>query len=551
MLVLSQSVIRGTSVRLSDAVHVLGALAAGLLPLLVFAVLSYHQAMRRAEVDLTETVEIARRLVQDLLQQAELELIRFVQVTDGRVSPESKKLLREIVYTNPYFREAGIIDEKGFLVHSTAAEIETPIAIPPDQRADPGVRSMQIVGLVQTSIMREKSIVLRLSTGGQGEVNVLVDPGLLTLLFRDVELGPKGNLLVVGPGGRALNVQSPLTAIDDAAAVAADPHLIRVTRTIPEREMRVVGVLAKSWALKEWYAHLLYSLPLAALCSALIAFVVIRLLRRNTGLDRDLRLGIRRDELALEYQPIIDLDSGRCVAAEALLRWRHPVHGNVRPDLFIPLAEDTGLIGPLTEWVVRRALLEQEPLLRRFPDLRLSINCPTSLLVSGGLEQILRRVMVAPQRAGNLVFEVTEHVFAGDGVESLREAMSRLRRAGFGFALDDFGTGYSSFGHLAEFEFEFLKIDRSFVQAIGASAATTSIFDTLVDLAATLGMVTVAEGVETDEQRRHVQRRGVALAQGWLFGMPVPISEFAQHWSQARSEDSRRPERRAHASGSH
>jgi hypothetical protein len=80
--------------------------------------------------------------------------------------------------------------------------------------------------------------------------------------------------------------------------------------------------------------------------------VVIRLLR-NTGLDRDLRLGIRRDELALEYQPIIDLDSGRCVAAEALLRWRHPVHGNVRLDLFIPLAEDTGLIGPLTEWVVR------------------------------------------------------------------------------------------------------------------------------------------------------------------------------------------------------
>ena len=114
MPVLSQPVTRGTSVRLSDAVHVLGALAAGLLPLMVFAVLSYHQTMRRAEADLTETVEVARQFVQDLLQQAELELTRFVQVTDGRVSPESKKLLREIVYTNPYFREAGIIDEQGF-----------------------------------------------------------------------------------------------------------------------------------------------------------------------------------------------------------------------------------------------------------------------------------------------------------------------------------------------------------------------------------------------------------------------------------------------------
>ena len=550
MSVQSQPLAKGTSVRLSDAVHVLAALAVGLVPLMVFAVLSYHQTMRGAEAGLTETVEVARRFVQDLLQQAELELTRFVQVTDGRVTPESKKLLREIVYTHPYFREAGIVDEQGFLVHSTAAEIETPIEIPPDQRSDASVKSMQIVGLVQTPIMREKSIVLRFSTRGRGEVNVLVDPGLLTLLFRDVELGPGGNLLLVGPRGR-LSVLSPLATIEDTAAVEAAPHLIRVTRAIPDRQIRVVGVLAKSWALREWYADLLYSLPLAGLCSAIIAFLVIRLLRRNTGLDHDLRLGIGRDELKLEYQPIIDLDSGRCVAAEALLRWQHPVHGYVRPDLFIPLAEDTGLIGLLTEWVVRRVLLEQEPLLRRFPDLRLSINCPTSLLVSGGLEQILRRVMVAPQLATNLVFEVTEHVFVGHGVDSLREAMSRLRRAGFRFALDDFGTGYSSFGHLAKFEFEFLKIDRSFVQAIGASEATTSIFDTLVDLAATLGMVTVAEGVETDEQRRHVKRRGVSLAQGWLFGMPLPMSEFAQQWSEARSGDSRRSDRRAHAAGGH
>jgi hypothetical protein len=110
---------------------------------------------------------MVRGVVQDLLQQAELELTRFVQVTEGRVTPEAKKLLGEIVYTNPYFREAGIIDERGFLVHSTAAEIEPPIAIPADQRAAPSVRSMQIVGLVQTSIMQERSIVLRLSTRGR------------------------------------------------------------------------------------------------------------------------------------------------------------------------------------------------------------------------------------------------------------------------------------------------------------------------------------------------------------------------------------------------
>ena len=313
--------------------------------------------------------------------------------------------------------------------------------------------------------------------------------------------------------------------------------------------MRVEGVLAKGWALREWYAHLLYSLPLAALCSALIAFVVIRLLRRTTGLDRDLRLGNPQDELALEYQPIIDLDSGRCVAAEALLRWRHPVHGNVRPDLFIPLAEDTGLIGPLTEWVVRRALLEQEPLLQRFPDLRLSINCPTS---SAGL----RRTGADPA-AG--------HGWAAASRQSrVRSHRARVRRRGR--RLTQGGDAAAAPGRLQVrarrfwhrlFEFRssrrvrvrVLKIDRSFVQAIGASTAMTSIFDTLVDLAATLGMVTVAEGVETDEQRRHVQRRGVALAQGWLFGLPQPITEFAQHWPEARSDDFWRHERRVQAAG--
>jgi c-di-GMP phosphodiesterase len=186
----------------------------------------------------------------------------------------------------------------------------------------------------------------------------------------------------------------------------------------------------------------------------------------------------------------------------------------------------SGLIGPLTEWLVRRVILEQRPVLDRFPDLRLSINCTSSLLVSRDLEQILRSAVVPPDLAANLVFEVTENVFLGQNANSAREAMSRLRSRGFRFALDDFGAGYSSLGYLQRFEFEFLKIDRSFVQAIGSSDATSPIFDALVDLARKLDIVTVAEGVETEEQRCYVDRCGVPLAQGWLFAMPLPVGEF-------------------------
>jgi c-di-GMP phosphodiesterase len=303
--------------------------------------------------------------------------------------------------------------------------------------------------------------------------------------------------------------------------------------TIRAGQTSAVAEVSREWALRDWSANLLFSIPAAAAASAALAFIMIRLIRRQKGLDHDLRLAIGRGELRVEYQPIIALDDGRCVAAEALLRWRHPVHGYVRPDVFIPIAEETGLIGPLTEWLVRRVILEQQPVLDRFPHLRLSINCTSSLLVSRDLEQILRRDVVPPDVAANLVFEVTENVFLGQNASSAREAMSRLRGRGFRFALDDFGAGYSSLGYLQRFEFEFLKIDRSFVQAIGSSNAANPIFDALVDLARKLDVVTVAEGVETEEQRRYVGRRGVPLAQGWLFAMSLPVNEFVHFLSEA------------------
>jgi sensor c-di-GMP phosphodiesterase-like protein len=182
---------------------------------------------------------------------------------------------------------------------------------------------------------------------------------------------------------------------------------------------------------------------------------------------------------------------------------------------------------------VRHVLLEQAPLLRRSPELRLSINCASSLLVSRELEAILRRA-VPQELAPSLVLEVTESVFFGQDAAATRESMSRLRHSGFRFALDDFGAGYSGLGYLQRFDFEFLKIDRSFVQAIGSgAAATTVIFDTLVDLARKLDLVTVAEGVETDQQRRYIDRRGIALAQGWLFATPMPVAEFESFLAQA------------------
>ena len=519
--------------RLFGASLVACALATALMPLTVFVVISYRQAIGSAEADLTDIVKVARARVEEILRAAQLDLTRFEHVTQARITPEAENLLREIVYTNPYFREGGIVDERGFLIYSTARVIDEPIWIPSEERSDPEVAGLQVFGVMQTRVMQEMSVILALPTEGQGEVNLLLDPMLLTLFFRDVDLDPDGSLSFTGPQGRVLSVLGRAPADDRAVA---PPDRIRVARSTDDGKVLIAGEVTRHWALRAWRANLTYSLPVAAGCSLLLACLMLRLVRQRSTLDHDLKLGIARDQLRLEYQPIIDLRNGRCVAGEALLRWQHPAHGRVPPDVFIPLAEETGLIAPLTEWVVRRVVLDQKALLAGDPNLRLSINCASSLLVSRQLEEILRRV-VPQEVAPRLVLEVTESVFVGRAAGAARETMSSLRRTGFRFALDDFGAGYSSFSYLQKLDFDFLKIDRSFVQTVGSGAATTVVLDALVDLARKLDLVTVAEGVETEEQRCHVDRLGVVLAQGWLFATAMPAAEFERFVAQAPAVD--------------
>ena len=230
-----QLALRYQKARLFDAFHVACALATALIPLTVFVVISYHQAISSAQADLADIVRMARERAQEILRAAELELTRYARVTEGRITPQSKNLLREIVYTNPYFREGGLIDERGFLVYSTAAVIEEPIWIPSEERTDPAVEGLQIFGLVQTRVMQEASIVLVLRTRGQGEVNLMLDPRLLSLFFEHVALDPDGSLAFTGPNGGVLRVLGR-SAADDRDVAPAD--LIRVIHAHRRRQDR-------------------------------------------------------------------------------------------------------------------------------------------------------------------------------------------------------------------------------------------------------------------------------------------------------------------------
>jgi diguanylate cyclase (GGDEF)-like protein len=237
-------------------------------------------------------------------------------------------------------------------------------------------------------------------------------------------------------------------------------------------------------------------------------------------LENDLRQAIERCELAVHYQPIVRAAGEEISGFEALVRWQHPTRGAISPDKFVPLAEETGLIGKIGEWVLRTALEEASC----WPDhVRLAVNLsPLQFNDPNVAAMVGKQLADTGVRAERLELEITEGVFLAEG-DSTDETFAALKTLGVRLALDDFGTGYSSLGYLKKAPFDKIKIDQSFVR--GAASATNrnaAIIRAIVTLAETLGMDTCAEGVETHDDLQLIRELGVSMVQGYIFGRPSP-----------------------------
>ena len=245
------------------------------------------------------------------------------------------------------------------------------------------------------------------------------------------------------------------------------------------------------------------------------------------AVEQDLRLALGRDELTLHYQPVVSLGTGTVAGVEALLRWKHPTRGMVPADKFISVAEESGLIIPIGEWVLheacRQAAAWRKEMGRSVP---VSVNISPRQLMSEGLAELVERALhETGARADELVLEITEHGVLGDLEHAFRQ-IQRLRALGVRVSLDDFGTGWSSISHLQQLPVDELKIDRSFTSRLGDGGRSAPIIRALVMMAHSMGMTVVAEGVETAEQRAQLRRIGCDNAQGWYFARPVPASEL-------------------------
>lgn len=251
--------------------------------------------------------------------------------------------------------------------------------------------------------------------------------------------------------------------------------------------------------------------------------------KETATLVSDLREAIEDAELQLKYQPQVDRN-GRIIGAESLVRWNHKLKGNIPPDVFIPIAEETGLINPLTDWVMEQAL---DTLVRwqRHPqlsNLSLSVNVSAPQLHH---QQFLERVKNYAQHytidMSRLVVEITERVFFGD-LKTVQQVMRGLRELDIRFSLDDYGTGYSSLSQLRGLQFDELKIDGMFVKELSTNDNDKAIIRSTLAMAKALGIKCVAEWVETEEQRNFLCDEECDYLQGYLFGPAVSLEEFEQ-----------------------
>jgi sensor c-di-GMP phosphodiesterase-like protein len=455
-------------------------------------------------------------------------LAGFDRLEAERCSPEHLHALQDAAIARPYIRAIGYwrAAERQCGVGFVGGEgLKPPKA---DRIYDTGViawwpSAQTRVGDVELFLMR------------YGDHDVAIDPrGLL-------ELGPmqhrQAGLWVEGLRMAAVPWDATLPAPGEVPiGLTVDREQGRVVSHFARKTVLPIDVVAIEPIESFWQRHA-PSLVLGgsvglALVTAWIV-LVLRFSRRQLSLAAELREALAADHIRVHYQPVIDLRTGRCVGAEALARWVRENGEAVGPEVFIPVAEESGLVQDVTVAVLRTTIREMQPMLAQFPDMSINLNLAPDDLRNDRIGIELHRSLAAANLPpGALKLEITERALVNN--DTSRALIREFRTRGHQVAVDDFGTGYSSLSYLQSFELDVLKIDKSFVDAIGTEAATSQVIVHVIGMAQSLGLDTVAEGVETRAQVDWLLAHGVAYGQGYIFSRALGAGEFIEYFRANR-----------------
>jgi sensor c-di-GMP phosphodiesterase-like protein len=354
--------------------------------------------------------------------------------------------------------------------------------------------------------------------------NALIDP----VRFADIMTDDDVSLAVGTSSGLLLgtlhepDLDLVTKVLDDHSVPPSNDKLI----AIHERAgLIAVAIEPRSQIMERLYAELVMMIPLGILMAALIVAVVVSFLRRRLSPRGELASAVRRREFVVHYQPLIELKTGLCVGAEALVRWQRPGGEIVGPDLFISLAEESGLIVPITDQVVAAVVSDLGALLRDAPRLHVAINVSARDIKTGRILSLIRTALAGTGiHAQQIWLEMTERGFMD--ITAARETLVQAREHGHAVSIDDFGTGYSSLSHLQDLPLDALKIDKSFIDTICTDSATSSVTPHIIAMAKSLNLKIVAEGIETQLQADYLLAREVEYGQGWLFEKALPAAAF-------------------------
>jgi sensor c-di-GMP phosphodiesterase-like protein len=280
-------------------------------------------------------------------------------------------------------------------------------------------------------------------------------------------------------------------------------------------------------------------IPVSLLLSLCIGALVLQLVLQRRSLGAELTGALRRGELKVLYQPIFNLDTRLCVGAEALVRWRRPDGTLTSPDLFIPLAENTGQIRQITDFVLQQTFEQLGPLLRANPQLYVSVNLAACDVVSARIGRVTAKLLAQHKVAAQqIAFEVTERGMVD--VVVARNHLQMLRDRGHQVLIDDFGTGYCSLAYLQTLPVDCLKIDKAFIDALGYDAASSGVAPHIIRMAHALQLRVIAEGIEFESQALLLKSEGVVYGQGWLFARPLTPKQFMELVTGGRRSAARR-----------
>lgn len=499
-----------------------------LVPVALSVWLAHRNAEEKFYADLDNFSSRVLMRTNKVLAQAKTALLHMQEFKGEACSREHTLEMRRVSFSYRYVQEVIYIENLKPRCSSLESHSQSP-AFPPAQRITPdGYRAW-------LTVQNDVGLYRYMAAIGTRNYIVMLDPASLI----DVIPNSSWPIEVALVGLKRNKVFSSSSTLDPQTLAtlqqATSSHVEHNGNLYTLHTVSELGIGIVTWSslrplTTSWHHQLYFWLPFGVLFSLVTAWFVLQILRRLQSHRHRLIDAINAREFEVYYQPIVALDSGKITGAEALARWPQPDGSYLSPDIFVPFAEQNGLISRLTMLVMEKVFEDMGEWLRQHPDMHISINLAPADLLSSTLPTLLSRLLnhwqIPPSQ---IALELTERGFADPAVSA--PAIAGFKRAGHSIYIDDFGTGYSSLSYLQDLDVDTLKIDKSFVDALEYKNVTPHI----IEMAKSLKLDMVAEGVETEGQLAWLRRHGVQYGQGWLYSKALPKEAFIT-WAENNLE---------------